>query len=722
MKKRSRPVFNGAENITALIYLCALSTVMMYELCRDYVVICTVIMTAVCAGMYMLFYVFRNRRLISFVVFLALITLVMLVFSAVGAAEGNMALVKFIYDASEYFNATLAAGAIVLFSFVVTYPVFYFTVRLPRPVFLLLPALAPLILGAKTLGGLPAWLTAFLVAAYFLAVMGASREEYPTENRYVDDAKARRERLTLMGISSVVAAGLLLLIPRSDKTPYANYLDLTRYTAMPFYAGQGLSGFMQSSSPNMGNNQPSEDTLFYVMTDTPRNVITQSFDLYRGREGWTYHKNYNMGFDEWEDEQRELNYNKLAYLLKNGAKEGKLAEFADDLLKLPDIPASSLVGSVMTIQIVDSSNTTVVRHPLGTYDARISKSDDTIYRNDKDELFTASPFGREASYMLSFYGRAGSPDFARYISGLSSTDYFALLDAAAEEEVIDKTAAMAFKNAYYSALSYRVDTMDAAITPKIQELADQITEGLDNDYDKALAIEEWFGEDGFVYDLNFVPQELTADYFLFKSKRGICTDFATASTLLLRAAGISARYTEGFLIKTDSASVDFYGRYVVKANQGHAFATAFVQGGGWIEVDGTKYATVASVGKEMQRTAFLAAIAVGAVAVLFIVFRKRVSEAAFVIGYRLRHGTKKVRYLYLRTRKLACGITGADPKNTTSGEVRDVISRILLLDKEACEIVDAADAVIYGGSVKKADHKRLYKDYKRIRAARRARK
>ena len=722
MKKKGRPVFNGAENITALIYLCALSTVMMYLLCRDHVIICTVLMTAVCSGMYMLFYVFRNRRLMSFMVFLALITSVMLVVSAVGAAEGRMALIKFIYDASEYFNATLAAGAIVLFSFVVTYPVFYFTVRLPRPVFLLLPALAPLILGAKTLGGLPAWLTAFLAASYFLAVMGVSRVEYPSESRYIDDSKARKERLTAIGIFGVVAAGLLLLIPRSDKTPYANYLDLSRFTATPFYAGQGLSGFMQNSSPNTGNNQPSEDTLFYVITDTPRNVITQSFDIYRDREGWTYRRGYNYGIEDWQSEQWQLNYNKLSYLLKNAAKNGKLADFAEDLLRLPDVPVNGFASSIMTIQIVDKSNTTVVRHPSGTYGARIANSRETIYRNEKDELFTASPFGREASYTLNYYGKEVSPDFARYISGLSSTEYFALLDAAVEEEVIDAEAGMAFKNAFYSALNYRVDTMDSAITPKIQELADQITAGLDNDYDKALAIEEWFGKDGFVYDLNFVPQELTAEYFLFKSKRGICTDFATASTLLLRAAGVSARYTEGFLVKTDPASVDFYGRYVVKANQGHAFATAFVPGAGWLEIDGTKYAAVASAGKELQRMVFFAAAAAAAVAVLIIVFRKRLSEAVFVIGYRLRRGTKKVRYLYLRTRKLACGITGADPKAATSGEVRDVISRILLLDKEACEIVDAADAAIYGGSAEMPDHKRLYQDYKLIRAARRARK
>lgn len=722
MKKRSKPSFNGAENIAALFYLCSLSTVLMYLICRDYIVICTIIMTALCGGIYMLFYAFRNRRLVSFIVFAALLGAAALVISAVGAVKGAMALVEFIYNTSDYFDVTLAAGSIVIFAFAVTYPVFYFTVRLPRPCFLLLPALAPLILGARTLGDLPAGLVAFLAAGYFVSAMGVSRAEYPSENRYVDDKKSRRERLAVMGILGAAAAVLLLIIPRSDKTPYANYLSPFRFSNASFYGAQGLSGFMQSSSTNTGNNHVSENTLFYVISNHPKNVITQSFDRYRGRYGWTYLKNYSMGYEGWQSEQWMLNYNGLAYFLKKGARDGKLADYADELLALPNVPVTDFSGSSMTIQVVDNSNTAVVMHPGGTYNARILNRNDTIYRNEKDEMFTEAPFGTKASYILDYFEKEVEPNFARYISGLSQTEYLSLLDAATDEGIIDKTAAAAFKNAYYSALNYQIDTTDAAVTPRIQALADSITEGLDNDYDKARAIEEWFGKDGFTYDLNFVPQELSAEYFLFKSKRGICTDFATASTLLLRAAGIPARYTEGFLVKTDPASVDFYGRYEVKADQAHAFATAFIPGGGWIEIDGTKYAAMASTGKEIQIAVFFAVAAAGVVAALCIVFRKRLSEAAFVIRYKLGRNTKKVRMLYLRTRKIACGISGANPKITTAGEVRSVISRTLSLGKEAGEITDAADALIYGGTAEKFDHRRLYKNYKIIRAAQRARK
>ena len=113
-----------------------------------------------------------------------------------------------------------------------------------------------------------------------------------------------------------------------------------------------------------------------------------------------------------------------------------------------------------------------------------------------------------------------------------------MLVEAVNDEVIDRETAQALNEERLSAEDYLYSVTDETITPRIQALADQITAGLDNDYDKAIAIEQWFGNAGFTYDLNFVPQELTAEYFLFTSKRGICTDFATATTLLLRAAGV----------------------------------------------------------------------------------------------------------------------------------------------------------------------------------------
>lgn len=722
MKKKSKPIFNGAENLAALVYLCAISTVMMYLICRDYMLITTIVMTALCSGVYMLFYAVRNRRIISFVTFVTLMAGMMLAVSSVSAVKGRFALMEFIYGETEVFDAALAGASIVMFAFIVTYPVFYFTVKLPRPCFLLLPALAPLILGARTVGALPAWLMAFMAASYFFAVMGVSRVEYPLDNRYVDDPKAKKERLITMSIMVVAAALLIVIIPRSDRTPYAKYLDATRFTGQQFYGTRAMSGFSQSSTPNTGDNQPSTDVLFYITTENPRSIISQSFDRYRGKDGWRHINDLSIGHRDWTGEQRLLNYALLSERLRSAAEDGKLEEYAGELLKIPAVSQSSLRSSNMTIQVTDGSDTNVVRHPSGTFAALIGGRNLPIYRNTKDEIFTEENFGRNATYWVSFYAADPPAEFSRYVSGLDQLEYYALLDEATEEEVISEEEATAFKNDYREAFTYYARTLDSAITPRIKALATNITAGLDNDYDKAKAIEAWFGEENFAYDLNFVPQELTAEYFLFTSKRGICTDFATASALLLRAAGVPARYTEGFLIKTDIASMDLYGRYEIKADQAHAFATAYIPGGGWLEIDGTKYALIVSEQKEAQRRVFYVAAAAGVAAILCFIFRKRLSEAFFVIRYKLGRDKKRIRALYLRTRKIACGISGTDPKSTTSGEVCGTLSRTLSLGTEAAEITTAADAFLYGAGTENIDAKKLFADYKLIRKRSKKRK
>jgi hypothetical protein len=71
--------------------------------------------------------------------------------------------------------------------------------------------------------------------------------------------------------------------------------------------------------------------------------------------------------------------------------------------------------------------------------------------------------------------------------------------------------------------------------------------------------------------------------FLTRSRRGHCEYFATAATLLARAAGVPARYATGF------AAIEFSpleGAYVVRTRHGHAWSRAWVDGR-WRDLDTT---------------------------------------------------------------------------------------------------------------------------------------
>ena len=88
------------------------------------------------------------------------------------------------------------------------------------------------------------------------------------------------------------------------------------------------------------------------------------------------------------------------------------------------------------------------------------------------------------------------------------------------------------------------------------------------------------------YDLSTprMPDDHTdfARWFLEESDTGYCVHYATATTVLLRAAGIPARYVEGYL--ADAAA----GKTVtVTEKDAHAWAEYYVAGIGWIPLEST---------------------------------------------------------------------------------------------------------------------------------------
>lgn len=72
-------------------------------------------------------------------------------------------------------------------------------------------------------------------------------------------------------------------------------------------------------------------------------------------------------------------------------------------------------------------------------------------------------------------------------------------------------------------------------------------------------------------------------HFLTRTRRGHCEYFASAAVLLLRQAGIPARYAVGYMVEDYS---ELEGAYIARARHAHAWALAFVDGQ-WITLDAT---------------------------------------------------------------------------------------------------------------------------------------
>lgn len=95
-----------------------------------------------------------------------------------------------------------------------------------------------------------------------------------------------------------------------------------------------------------------------------------------------------------------------------------------------------------------------------------------------------------------------------------------------------------------------------------------------------------FFREKFRYSL-FLGDRLTGartlGQFLTDDRSGHCEYFAAATVMMLRAAGIPARYVTGFAMEEWS---EIEQKFLVRARHGHAWAVAWL-GGRWVEVDTT---------------------------------------------------------------------------------------------------------------------------------------
>ena len=82
-----------------------------------------------------------------------------------------------------------------------------------------------------------------------------------------------------------------------------------------------------------------------------------------------------------------------------------------------------------------------------------------------------------------------------------------------------------------------------------------------------------------------------AQWFLTDNKKGSCTHFASAATLLCRSMGIPARYCEGFVIKEEDIKsfpeAEGYTTLSVPDSRAHAWAEVYIDGYGWLSFEAT---------------------------------------------------------------------------------------------------------------------------------------
>ena len=193
-------------------------------------------------------------------------------------------------------------------------------------------------------------------------------------------------------------------------------------------------------------------------------------------------------------------------------------------------------------------------------------------------------------------GRAGAPSYEELC------EYYALLYGKSRalrlEQLISPEAYERWKNQPESMNPTDSGTASEAVSEPVSEpvseqitaLSETITAGLETDYDRARAIEQYLRAN-YRYSLSpgaaSESDEKDADYieeFLFTTREGYCVHYAAAMVRLLQAAGIQARYCEGYACRVLHRGP---GEFSVMNSNAHAWPEVYLPGFGWVPFEPT---------------------------------------------------------------------------------------------------------------------------------------
>ena len=644
------------------IILSALLVSMIMNIYNDSEIIpITVLALIVITALFFLFKLLTKRKILGGLVYTAILFgtfffLMSFLFSNWYAAP--MPFSSWFYAAQDE-TTKFAPFSIVLFvafSFFLSSVLFYYTQIIYRSAAVLLCSLIPFAIYAKRYET-PETIYIAAVLIVFLALMVHQRQLSHKEHIVLTDGSYWISVSLFVG----VVIGLAIIIPKPQVTPLRDTFDemIEAMEGVSVDADQVIGKLQTETDGSEFNEAPTGKMYYYVLSDNaPLYLKSQTYDEYIGKRRWRVTKEYyETGYSDWGSKQSYLTYSNVVeavrtYQEANGITDGyDTPEVENNIGTSAEIYASDFpaqyaltANGIYTVRETDYSERVTYRNSHGDVFWEVSYMPPT----DKYKIYYSS----ENADMMD-----GAAEFTMQFDRKSFRELLVEIENFNDEEEGSDFTAMYFRQELDDAEKYLDDTK-REISDEIQELADEITEGCYSDFEKANAIRNYFLSGDYSYQLGFRASGSDIETFIFEDKTGICVDYATATVLLARAAGLPARYTTGFLMTEPMSD----GYYAVRDKHGHAWAEIYISGYGWMTFDSTPASDEIDDGmggtqqnidpmETMWVVFVLSAIGV-LLAILIIVFLPTIREGIFRIIFSLSKGEKKIVKLYKRTSKL----------------------------------------------------------------------
>ena len=583
--------------------------------------------------------------------------------------------------------------------------IYYFTRIRFRSLGLMLCLLFPFVIYAKRADLMSSFQVALIITV-FLAIVVHERQQHADRN-----IKSHRDISYIVSVALFVsfAGALAMLIPKPTVRSVLER-DSHAFDITPLNNNTGsYSNYTNTSSARYGASYTNQ-IMFYAESDYRTDTYylkRQAFDKFY-EEAW----HNDRGADKYVnyDYYSRVNKNRKDYYeeLQALAQTGKYKDFGLDALyfNVPEMQPYSF-------RVFDETfKAAYVPAPSGVIAKSFSESMSDPYYLYGDGEIAVKNVEADYDYTVSFYPE--TPQYKLYARnlGMSGDKYYSMLKAAEEAGDLPDSSLLEQYETVYENYTGNVE-----FTQRMYELAHQITDGLESDYDKAYAICHYFESNGYVYDLTYIPPDDTIDYFIFEGKTGVCTSYATAMAILARIVGLPARYVEGFAAYETQDD----GTLVVRDAHAHAYVEVFIAGAGWCDFDPTlaDYAANYSGGDGgafawVQDYLGRSMVFILVIVFVFIVMMfDRILELVFRIRLSFVKGDERIVKLYARTVRLLELSGGEDLSSFTPAMLCDYAMKYNTAD--IAPITGLFERTCFGGiPLEDESYSEIYSHYKKV--------
>lgn len=481
------------------------------------------------------------------------------------------------------FSASYIIAIFIIINFFIASTVYYFSIVRYRISMTFLITLIPFAFYRKEGEKIPVVFAMILLVLYVALMIHCRQINHKPGQKLIINHGYRRSIVMFLAFTIFVS----VICPKPDFHAANNLVNsLLDSDKLSQYMLKKLGLVSDTSyTPDVYTNPTQTELFTFITDDYPINLKSQTYSEYDYSRNVWKSTDVDVHGEYFESSDNKKINPQLFYEAVSAAAASD-KDFAKKY-NISDISAALSYDYSRKISLINSFiSTKYCLVPTNTYkvvmdsEAYIAPNGMVFKNGQSSDRYSLYYYSQDCIY---------EKDYCRLLYSLNADNYQSFLEDL--KDIISENDSLSndysdivglYIKDWYGACDYE-DTCSSRdkseIPESISDLAHHITDRYDSVFEKANAIEIYFRNNDFKYDLTYKkPSDYDMEYFLTKGKTGICTDYATAMVLLSRSVGIPARYAEGAAIQKVDENTSI--AHVTDADL-HAFPELFIPGYGW---------------------------------------------------------------------------------------------------------------------------------------------